>query len=179
MYKVIVISLTILLSGCGDNSSKEEKATRSELEGESTSPKETTLKQAILKIGKHQYEFKMTQCNSMLRFGSGKAKDGSNVTLSFELPPADWKSRPASEGWTDNGSFRIRDKENNLDWTADEDIPRDLTNVSPGQSQVDDFTIDGKRVSGSATFVDVTAVMTSGRAEPVKGTFEVECNQGP
>lgn len=176
MYRVITISLTILLFGCVDDSSKKEGGIRSGLEGKTTSPKITTQKQAILKIGKHQYEFEMTQCNSMLRFGRGQAKDGSDATLSFELPPADWKSRPASEGWSDNGSFQIRDKGNNRDWVADEGMPKELTKVSLGQSQVDDFTIDGKRVRGNATFVDITAVMTTGKAEPVKGTFEVECN---
>jgi len=176
MNKVIVISLTLLVFGCTDDSSNKNKATQSGLKRETTSPKETTQKRAIVKIGKHQYEFKLTQCNSMLRFGSGKTKDGSNVTLSFELSPVNWKSRPASEGWSDNGSFRIRDKKNNLDWTANKDTSKDLTNVSPGQSQIDHFSIKGKRASGSATFVDITAVMATGRAEPVKGTFEIECN---
>ncbi len=176
MYRVITISLAIMLFGCSDDSSRKEGAIQSGLGGETTSPKKTTQKQAILKIGKHRYEFEMTQCNSMLRFGRGQAKDGSDVTLSFELPPADWKSRPASEGWSDNGSFRIRDKKNNRDWVADEGMSKELTKVSLGQSQVDDFTIDGKRSSGSATFVDIMAVMTIGKAEPVKGAFEVECN---
>ncbi|HEC11714.1 MAG TPA: hypothetical protein ENI80_00425 [Acidiferrobacteraceae bacterium] len=176
MYKVIAIFLVVLLFGCSDGSSPEEETSRSGLESGSTSPKEVAQKQAIVKIGKYQYKFKMAQCNSRLRFGSGKAKDGSNVTLSFELPPVDWKSHPVSEGWSGNGSFRIRDKENNLDWVADENMSKDLTNVSSGQSQVDAFTIDEKRASGSATFVDLTAVMTTGRADPVKGTFEVECN---
>lgn len=176
MYKVTVIFMAILLFGCSDDSPNKEKATQSGTEPETTSLNKTSQKQAIVKIGKYQYEFELTQCNSLLRYGSGKAKDGSNVKLSFELPPANWKSRPASEGWSDNGSIRIRDNKNNLDWTADEDIPRDLTNVSPGQSQVDNFTIDGKRASGNATFVDVTAVMGTGRAEPLKGTFEIVCN---
>jgi len=176
MYKLIVISLAILLLGCSDDSSKEEESSQSGLESATGSPEKTTQKRASVKIGNRQYEFVMTQCNSMLRFGSGKTKDGSDVTISFELPPVDWKSRPASEGWSDNGSFQIRDKANNLDWVADEDIARDLAYVSAGQSQVDNFSIDGKRASGSATFIDTTAVMATGSAEPVKGTFEVECN---
>jgi len=179
MYKLIVIFLAALLSGCADDSPNKEKSAQDGAERKTLSAKETPLKQAVLKIGKYQYAFKLTQCNSMLRYGKGKAKDGSDVTLSFELPPVDWENRPASEGWSDNGSFRIRDNKNNLDWAADEDIPRDLTNVSPGQSQVDSFTIDGKHASGSATFIDITAVMTTGRAEAVKGTFEVDCNPKP
>ncbi len=176
MYKLIVISLAILLLGCNDDSSKTEESSKKEPEGAASSAEKTTGKLAWVKIGNRQYEFAMMQCNSLLRFGSGKAKDGSDVTISFELPPVDWKSRPASEGWSDNGSFQIRDEVNNLDWVADEDTAKDLTYVSPGQSQVDNFSIDGKRASGSATFVDVTAVMVSGSAEPVQGTFEVKCN---
>ncbi|GMR05600.1 MAG: hypothetical protein BMS9Abin25_0175 [Gammaproteobacteria bacterium] len=175
-YKVIAISLAILLSGCSDDSSQKDEGAKSGLKADTASPNETQQKQAIVIIGKYRYQFKLTRCNSMLRYGDGIAKDGSDIRLSFGLSPANWKSRPASEGWSENGDFEIRDKKNNLHWQANENLAKDLTAVSPGQSQVDNYSINGKRATGSATFVDTTAIMTTGRAEPVKGTFEVVCN---
>jgi len=81
MYKLIVISLAILLLGCNDDSSKSEASSQSGLEGATSSPEKTTQKLAWVKIGNRQYEFAMMQCNSLHRFGSGKAKDGSDVTI--------------------------------------------------------------------------------------------------
>ena len=175
MYKIITLSLVILLFGCTDESAKTEETAPGRPNPETSSAQETTQKWAVVKIGEHQYEFELTRCSSTQRFGTGKAKDGSDVTLTYGFPPANWKSRPASEGWSDNGHFRIRDKDNNLDWQASETMSEELTIVSAGQSQVDDFSIDGKSVSGNATFIDVNAIMT-GSAEPVKGTFKLECS---
>ena len=48
-------------------------------------------------------------------------------------------------------------------------------------SQVDSFTVDGNRVTGTATFIDADAARAalSGNGEmpdPVQGTFEVVCS---
>jgi len=181
MYKIIAISLAILLSGCSDDSTQKDEGTKSGLKADTASSKESKQKQATVIIGKYQYEFKLTRCSSsgFMIYGNGIAKDGSDVSLAYDFSPQNWKSRPVSEGWTENGKIRIRDerdKKNYLDWKANENLAENYNAVSPGQSQIDNYSINGKRATGNATFVDTTAIMTTGRADPVKGTFEIVCN---
>jgi len=55
----------------------------------------------------------------------------------------------------------------------------EMSGVEPGESQVDEFTIDGDTVSGTATFVELNETFAhsggGAKAQPVTGTFEVSC----
>jgi len=60
-----------------------------------------------------------------------------------------------------------------VQWIAGGDIVTQLPKYQTGMSQVDTFTTDGYRASGSATFVDIAN--PTGDLTPVTGTFEVSC----
>jgi hypothetical protein len=75
-----------------------------------------------------------------------------------------------------NVSLRVNDGE--FEWIADP--AKQMSGVEPGESQVDDFTVDGNTVSGTATFVELneTYAHSGGgpKAQPISGTFEVSCS---
>lgn len=145
---------------------------------------------AVVTIGEKRYEFEMagqgttTQCLTVFGVvgGSGRATDGSDVTLSIEILPEDWATNSIYEEF-DPPSIRVDDDELVQDWRAgdadrfdfDESIaPR------PGESQVGSYTNDGKSASGTATFLDMDALFQAAigqadRPEPVEGTFEINC----
>jgi len=64
-----------------------------------------------------------------------------------------------------------------LEWIADPS--KQMSGVEPGESQVDDFVVDGISVSGSATFVELneTYAHSGGgpKASPTTGTFFMRC----
>jgi type 1 fimbria pilin len=62
------------------------------------------------------------------------------------------------------------------DWIADETFDDDLPQVEPGNSQVDDYTIDGNTASGTATFIDRYTYTTDQKT--AKGTFTATCGEG-
>lgn len=129
---------------------------------------------AIVTIGDRSYEFDLSvQCLSL--FGNmaaaGSAVDGSDVNLTLGLPPEDWETDTDNE-W-DPPYVRVSDDENDLDWRAGGDVVVDM--VDEGTSQVDSFTHDGQRASGSATFIDLYAVLRGESPEPIQGSFEFAC----
>jgi hypothetical protein len=128
---------------------------------------------AVVVIGDRTYDFDISiQCLSM--FGNmaaaGRALDGSDISVNIQLPPEDWET-DTDEEW-DPPSIRVSDDVNDLDWRAGDEIIGEM--VDEGSSQVDSFTHDGKRASGTATFVDLYAVMR-GETDPVQGSFEFTC----
>ena len=74
----------------------------------------------------------------------------------------------------DQPYVRVSDDENDLDWRAGDDIAVQM--VGEGMSQVDSFTHDGQRASGTATFIDLYAVQRQESPEPVQGSFEFACS---
>lgn len=128
---------------------------------------------AVVTIGDRTYEFDLSvQCLSL--FGNmaaaGTAVDGSDVDLTLGLPPEDWET--SEEDW-DPPYVRVDDDENDLNWRAGGDVVVDM--VEEGTSQVDSFTHDGQRASGTATFIDLYAVQRQENPDPVQGTFEFAC----
>lgn len=87
------------------------------------------------------------------------------------LPP------PDDPNHTDPPSTSLRVNDGEFEWIADPS--RQMSGVEPGESQVDDFTVDGNTASGTATFVELneTYAHSGGgpKAQPVTGTFEVSC----
>ena len=64
------------------------------------------------------------------------------------------------------------------DWVADEaDMIYDAPNMEPGMSQVDSIEIDGRTVSGTATFTRQLSVYSGGEVETATGTFEATCGE--
>lgn len=87
------------------------------------------------------------------------------------LPP------PDDPNHTDPPNVSLRVNEGEFEWIADPS--KQMFGVEVGESQVDEFTVDGNAVKGSATFVELneTYAHSGGgpKAEPVTGTFEVSC----
>lgn len=127
-------------------------------------------KTGVVTIGEERYEFTLNQeCKSSfgVLVGVGKSTDGREIDVNLQIPP---------EGGIEDiyPSIRIDDQVKDLDWRAGGDIIGDMAGVSEGDSQVDTYQNDGKRASGTATFLELYAVM-GGKVEPVQGTFEFAC----
>ena len=134
---------------------------------------------AMVVIGDRTYEFDLSvQCFSL--FGNmaaaGGALDGSDVSVNIQLPPVDWET-DTDEEW-DQPSIRVSDSEEDLDWRAGDHIVEEMVaggTLDDGLSQVDSFTHDGQRASGTATFIEMYAVFRQENPDPVQGTFEFAC----
>jgi hypothetical protein len=95
--------------------------------------------------------------------------------VNIDLPPMDWQT--SGDDW-DPPSVKVSSDEER--WSAD---PEDtaLPNLVPGLSQVDSFSSDGFRATGTATFMDVRGWQRVGMGledeppDPIAGTFEVAC----
>jgi hypothetical protein len=127
---------------------------------------------AVVTIGEDRYEFDLSvQCLALFGnlAGFGRSVDGRDITINIETPPEDWET--SDEEW-EPPSIRVDDGENDIDWRAGDEIIREM--VDEGVSEVTSFTNKDKRASGTATFVDLYAVMR-GEIEPVEGTFEFAC----
>lgn len=127
-------------------------------------------KTAVVTIGEERYEFTLNRgCRSLfgVLVGAGTSTDGRDIVVNLQIPP---------EGGIDGTapSIKVDDGAKDLDWRAGGDIIGEMAGVSAGDSQVDGYQNDGKRASGSATFLDFYAVMR-GEIEPVQGTFEFAC----
>jgi hypothetical protein len=99
---------------------------------------------------------------------SGGDPQGFFYTL---LPPLD------DPNHTDPPNVSLRVNDGEFEWIADPS--KQMSGVEPGESQVDEFTVNGNTVSGTATFVELneTYAHSGGgpKAQPVTGTFEVSC----
>ena len=64
-------------------------------------------------------------------------------------------------------------------WVADEadGIFDQFEQLEPGMSQVDSVEIDGRTVSGTATFVRQNSLFGGGDVETATGTFEATCGE--
>jgi hypothetical protein len=100
--------------------------------------------------------------------------DGQSSGIGITLPGENW----ASQGIDDPASVEVTIAETDESWVANPDT--NLPGIEAGQSQVDDWTIDGNTASGTATFVEENAAYaaaggTGDPVQPMTGTFEVTC----
>jgi hypothetical protein len=148
---------------------------------------------AIVTIGDTRYEFELSgslDAGTTTRIGvcfaafgaiggSGYAGDGSDVTVNIDIPPEDYETS-GDDGW-DPPSVRVSDDENGFDWRAGGDvIEGGFAGLDPDDFRVQSFSNEGRRASGSATFVDLNAATTAqingeDPPEAVPGTFEISC----
>ena len=138
--------------------------------GGSGSGSSIAAKTGVVTIGEERYEFTLNRdCRSLfgVLVGVGVSTDGRDIVVNLQIPP---------EGGIDgtDPSIRVDDRAKDLDWRAGGDIIGEMAGVSEGDSQVDGYQNDGKRASGTATFLEMYAVIR-GDIEPVKGTFEFAC----
>jgi len=123
---------------------------------------------ASVTIGDEIFEFDVTCVVSFGAVGGGgQASDGSDVDLGIDIRPAEFG--PSNLRVTDDRETVRRV------FSANEEDAAEVPGVQPGQSQVDDFTIDGGMASGTATFIDTWALTLGESAEPVQGSFAMNC----
>ena len=113
--------------------------------------------------------------------GNGRASDGSSAEIDIDIPPVGYETQRGFEDY-EPPNINVKDLDINQNWFADGGNLDWLTEPPlPGESQVDSYTSDGSRASGTATFIDVNALSEynqgkrSQRPESVDGTFEVHC----
>lgn len=125
---------------------------------------------AIVTIGDETYEFAPTgflteRCDPDF-FGGYWVLFTTGIVLLLE-----------GENWEEQGvdqtpNLQITPEGTDLEFIADPETT--LPGVQPGQSQIDSFQFEGGSASGTATFVESSAVY-AGNIEPVTGTFETFC----
>jgi hypothetical protein len=135
---------------------------------------------AIVTIGDKTYEIDVT-ASAMQRcdpdfFGAFWVLGGiGGAGIDMILPP------PGDPNFEDAPYINVNDEELEIEWVANPD--REMAGVESGESQVDTFAVDGRRVTGTATFVDLNASYAfqggvGDEPQPVPGTFEVLCAAG-
>lgn len=137
---------------------------------------------AIVTIGDEEFSSdQVVVCISLGGSVGGTFKsEAGDVEISIDVPPEDWET--SSDGWQ-APSVRVRDErdpQNERGWEAGGETVSAFTGVPEGGSQVDSFSVDGSSASGTATFIDLNAVLiaTAGGTDPpqpVTGTFEISC----
>ena len=135
---------------------------------------------AIVTIGDKTYEIDVTpsaiqRCDPNF-FGAFWALGGMGGNgVEMLLPP------PGDPNFEDAPYIKVSDEDLDIEWIANPD--QEMAGVEAGESQVDTFTVDGLRVTGTATFVDLNASFAfqggvGDEPQPVTGTFEVLCAAG-
>ncbi len=101
--------------------------------------------------------------------GYAETDDGRVVQVEMWIPPTDWESYDDGRYDPPTLEISINDAEGPrlANWLADQEHT-----TFQGNSQVDDYELEGTRASGSVTFTDEF----SREPRPVaQGTFEVNC----
>jgi hypothetical protein len=125
---------------------------------------------AVVVIGDDRYEFEGLYCVT-IGGALGAASVGSdNETVNIDLPPKDWET--SGDDWGPP-SVQVSSDEPYFRMEANATLADDYSAAFAG-SQVDSYTSDGYRASGSGTFADSYDFAAS-EPEMVAGTFEVNC----
>lgn len=153
--------------------------------GEDTDSEGTGPSTATVTLGDQTYEFStegaiVAQCLTDL-FGifsvqlpmiddSGAMADGGVAIIALREG-----TDPEVVGEVNAVSVDVGDEK----WVADEadDLFQQSDLLEPGMSQVDSVTVDGRTVSGTATFVRQSSLFGGGEAETMTGTFEATCGE--
>lgn len=127
---------------------------------------------AVVEIGGTRFDFTLnTMCLSMFGAlaGVGTATDGSAVTVNADFPPPGWETDTAND-W-EPPSIRVDDDVTYQAWYA----TGDATDPYYGEGGFE-FTSDGSRAFGTASFVNVYTPFD--QLTWVPGRFEVVCPSG-
>ena len=188
------LALMLVLTACGSSGSDEAKdpvdadkaAPTSGAKGTTGSPKASEgggTGLGTVEIGDVRYELTITRCTSLAGAISGggvSVSEPDNVDVTFEFPPADWATRPKSEGWTDNPTIRLDSEEPYMQWSAGPtqvegyNLPDGLKATDMAITNVD-IADDLQSVTGEAQFIDVNAIFAGKEAKPTAGTFSFSC----
>ncbi|GBE24005.1 hypothetical protein BMS3Bbin02_00270 [bacterium BMS3Bbin02] len=142
---------------------------------------------AVVTVGDTRYEFARNETEGYLYVCSNLVGgvqaflydvlydvDVRPIVVEIWIPPEDWDTY--TDGRFDPPRIAITDDLNVNNWLAD--IAFQEANPGTfvaGSTQVDDFVNDGFRASGTATFLPIRPGRMPEGAQPVQGTFEIQC----
>jgi hypothetical protein len=145
---------------------------------------------AVVTVGTTKYEFVMDDILGIDRCitafgvvgGAGEAADGSDVDLDFTIPPNGYENQRGFEDF-EAPNLQVDDEVNRQKWAAGGDFSFLTDPPEPDESRVDSYVSKDGLVTGTATFIDLTAFNSfvfgfgdqTTRPEPVNGTFEIHC----
>jgi hypothetical protein len=121
--------------------------------------------------GTEQFGFCRVIFGALQIFGYAETDDGRIVEVEMWIPPTDWESYDDDRYDPPQIEIDIEDMEGfkQANWLADQE-----NETFRGNSQIDDYEMEGTSASGTVTFTDEF----SREPRPVaQGTFEVECEQ--
>ena len=134
---------------------------------------------AVVTIGGETFEIDVTptavfRCDPAF-FGAFWALGGDDTArIELLLPP------PDDPNFADQPpTITVELDDRGIKWIADG--TREMAGVEPGGSQVDDFSVDGNTVTGTATFADLNEsyAFQGGVGDPpesITGSFSVSCS---
>lgn len=189
------LALVLGLAGCGGSaatesaSGQEPSAAASEPAAPAasdTGPTEAAggdigdnvLNTAVVTIGDDRYEFTDVECSIFTERYIQAGNFGGDPEVSIVLPPEGWESQGDTFG-PPSVTVTIGDEFAGGAVLVAGDAGQVMINPIPdGQSQIDSYVVpDGRPVhaTGTATFIDTTAINFGREAVPMTGTFEVTC----
>lgn len=108
-------------------------------------------------------------------FGYADTDDGGVAEVTMWIPPTDWETYDDDRYDPPSVELEIMDSDGRTVST----LVADQDNTSyTGNSQVDDYELDGTTATGTVTFTNQTLAIRGENPEPVQGTFEVNCGEG-
>lgn len=109
--------------------------------------------------------------------GNGFVPGDPETTIEFDIPPPDWESY--EDGRYESSEPRIEiELGDDGGWAADLTLAESRPEME-GQSQLDDWTLDGSVAVGTATFIEMEPFSAPVEgATPVSGSFEIGCAEG-
>ncbi len=201
-----VIALTVGLSACGgsddaqtapdsttttaaaadtDAGADAESATTvtepASDEGDAAPPAGSAV--GMMQIGEERFDLTVVRCITMGGAVGGDAvgvDDPDNLQASFFFSPEDWRQRPSSEGWTEDGTLRIDSDEPYWQWESGQSTFEGFnlpSGLDPTMIDIVSYDIadDGGSVRGEAMFLELNEMLSGTMVEPVAGSFEFSC----
>lgn len=106
--------------------------------------------------------------------GGGFVSGEAGTTIEFTIPPPDWESY--DDGRFDSAQPRIEIELGDTGgWAADMTLAENFPAAS-GQSQIDEWTLDGSIARGRATFIEMESFSAPvDGSTGVEGSFEIGC----
>jgi hypothetical protein len=124
---------------------------------------------AVVVIGDERYEFEGLYCVTMFGALSAASVGDVDPKVNIQIPPDGWET--SGDEW-DPPSVHVASDEPYFRMEANAGLVDELSPIYAG-SQVDSFTTDGYRASGTGLFLDSYDFTPD--QELVAGRFEVSC----
>jgi hypothetical protein len=195
----LLLAVIVIVSGCGGDdtdatdidTTDTDTGDTTEAEAADAAPPAAASSDAsagapgtgTITVGDQTFELEVVRCVTLAGAIGAEAvavDEPDNVSVSISLSPDDWRDRPASEGWTANGSLRLDIEEPYQQWEAGVEAV-ELYNLPDGLTP-EDFAIasyvvsdDGQSAKGEAAFVSVDSLLRTEGIEPTPGSFAVTC----